>query len=1584
MSKKRLLSALLAVLMVFVSIPLDTIKVQAGISGSEGLEYTYSGTTATVTGYSQSGAKTVERIIIPETVTNNGSTYTVASIAALALNSDDLPALKEVSVLGDNVEIQDNAFGKYKNGTTDTKVIAWCNKGSTAESYAEKSGLEKRWLNVQDLTINSPTSEYYTGCEPFEISTIIKAKSAEVHSSDIIWQTDNSELAWFEDGNGKKITEATGTLSDNNDGTTTVKIKVYVCDNEIRKSGEVNITATCRGTGTNAVKKYTIKKATKSITPNIKVYKPVMETDEKGVEKYKVINLESDASAGKQYADIVYEEVDKSELESNGYFINNTLYIDVNYGYVIFGEADEDSDDYISATYSQDSNTGLLVGRKFTNTIINGEVEIKGIVDNNGNAIDENIRYVAGTSASALNSTVTLFSQNKVLSKPIEIKACKPSKELKMYMGGGVVENGGRYSNLVQTTSLLKVEHTPSDSTDEVIWTSSDSNVAKINEGNNLYLNSPGTSKITCTVKDSKSGKRNLARSFTIVALAKVQYKEIVFAKDENRDTVITEKNIVTGSTYTPIICDARDGQIYIAGNTETAANEPLTFTSSDTSIATVENGVIKASATKTGTVRINVKSESGISNSITLRVYSPAEKIDVSTAKEVPEGQILAVPYSLVPATATEDVVWSSENNAIATGEDYIDDNGNRFLNLKGVATGSTTLIGRTVQSGTQVRVNVTVAPAVHADEVSMNLEGDDVTVTTDDEGNTVYNLPKGQKMYLTPVLKNSTGVTPNDKAEWMIEANQTVCSVTGTADNTITVTGNNAGKIFLTLKAYGGSYEKSVKCYINVYVPATKADIKLGNSSADEYNVEIGKTVTLQGTLTPSDSTDYIAWSVDNDNIELSQNQSVQNGSISMTAMKVGTTMLTARADSGVSDTVRINVIIPAQEIKFVQDGQEINSAYVTWKGKTTISINVPNADTTDTTFTWGSVTDNARLKITPSTDGKSAVIEGLAPGQQQIRVTAPSGKMATLNVNVVIPAETIELNNTELAVYKGDPAISVMATLSPSNTTDVVKWSVDKEDIVSITPDTASTTPEHKVVKIQGIGVGVVNVTATTVDGLKATIKINVSAKDVDIVTVSDIPVQTYSGREITPSFNVTNNNVSLRKDMDYKVSYRNNINAGKATIVIEGIGNYTGTKEVTFEIQPKNIASVRNNAVSTEYYNGNAHTPEIVLSDSDTELVNGKDYTVEYSNNIVVGTASAKFTGMGNYTGEKTVNFSIQAKNISESQDVIIEPIKSMTYTGSSITPNVIVKDGTKVLEKDKDYIVSIANNVNAGTATVTVTGRGNYNNSKTATFTINKRSLSKAKFSSITNQNYTGKAVSPYFSVTVSGRALSQNTDYTIKYSSNSKPGKATIKITGKGNYSSSASKTFIILPLAPRKPKMSANTSSSVTLTWSKATGATGYYVYEYSSAKGKPSKKVATVTKNTATIKKVASGADKIYSIYSYVKVGSKVYKSTNYINVTAGTRTKTPAIRKLTTSNSSVQLTWKAVTGAQGYQVYYATSKKGKYKKYQETSALSCSVTGLKAKRTYYFKIRTYKNIGGKMYYSSYSSVKAIKVKA
>ncbi len=263
---------------------------------------------------------------------------------------------------------------------------------------------------------------------------------------------------------------------------------------------------------------------------------------------------------------------------------------------------------------------------------------------------------------------------------------------------------------------------------------------------------------------------------------------------------------------------------------------------------------------------------------------------------------------------------------------------------------------------------------------------------------------------------------------------------------------------------------------------------------------------------------------------------------------------------------------------------------------------------------------------------------------------------------------------------------------------------------------------------------------------------------------------------------------------------------------------------------------------------------------------------------------------RITGVGNYTGTITKTFTINPSSIDGFS--ITLSTTSYTYDGKAKTPGVTVKNGTKTLTLGTDYKVSYANNINPGKATITITGVGNYTGTIKKTFAITAKSISgmTAKLST-TTYTYNGKAKKPSVTLKHGTKVLVLNKDYTVSYVANINPGKATVILKGKGNYTGTLKKTYAIKMATP---KLSL------------------------------------TAGKKKATIK-------------------------------------------------------WRKVAGASGYEVFMSTSKSGKYKgiKSANQKTYTFTKTGLTKGKTYYFKVRTYKKVNGKKVYSAYSTIKAIKVK-
>lgn len=195
-------------------------------------------------------------------------------------------------------------------------------------------------------------------------------------------------------------------------------------------------------------------------------------------------------------------------------------------------------------------------------------------------------------------------------------------------------------------------------------------------------------------------------------------------------------------------------------------------------------------------------------------------------------------------------------------------------------------------------------------------------------------------------------------------------------------------------------------------------------------------------------------------------------------------------------------------------------------------------------------------------------------------------------------------------------------------------------------------------------------------------------------------------TYAGKKIEPSVTVTCSGRTLRKDIDYTVSYLNNNRIGTASVIISGTGNYTGSITKTFRIIGKDLSQVTGVLSQTSYqYDGLEKKPQVTLYDGAKRLTSGIDYTVSYDNNKNAGTGEVIVTGKGNYGGTKTLTFRI----IGKSQTVTTRYTR-YTKTLNSASFNLRADhdgDGT-LIYRSSDPSVAVVSS--AGQVTVTGTGQ----------------------------------------------------------------------------------------------------------------------------------------------------------------------------------------------------------------------------------------------------------------------------------
>ncbi len=265
-------------------------------------------------------------------------------------------------------------------------------------------------------------------------------------------------------------------------------------------------------------------------------------------------------------------------------------------------------------------------------------------------------------------------------------------------------------------------------------------------------------------------------------------------------------------------------------------------------------------------------------------------------------------------------------------------------------------------------------------------------------------------------------------------------------------------------------------------------------------------------------------------------------------------------------------------------------------------------------------------------------------------------------------------------------------------------------------------------------------------------------------------------------------------------------------GSQTRVAANYANDTLNFTATYNNKPS-IASATVTGVTDQTYASKKieQNPKVVV-DGKT-LVEGRDYTLSYSNNVNASTtnnpAVMTITGIGDYCESKTVTFTIKQAKLSETT---VDVFPTIVYNGQAQKPTPTVRAGDGVLSSD-NYTVSYQNNVNAGdrTATVIIKAKGsNCTGEKRVVFTISPKALPKPTVSS-SNIVYNGKAQEPVV-VKDGTKTLVKGTDYTIKYTNNTNVGTAKAVVTGKGNYKGSQTITFQI-----RSSSGSSNSSGSST-----------------------------------------------------------------------------------------------------------------------------------------------------------------------
>ncbi len=394
-------------------------------------------------------------------------------------------------------------------------------------------------------------------------------------------------------------------------------------------------------------------------------------------------------------------------------------------------------------------------------------------------------------------------------------------------------------------TATISATITPSNATDKkVTWTTSNSSVASVNNGK-ITAKAVGTARITAKTSNGKEASCTVTVKKPVINPTGIRLSK-------------TSINLTKGSTTT----------ITATVNPIDATNKSVTWTTSNSKVATVSNG--KITAKSAGTATITAKTSNGKKATCKVTVKNPtvnATSVKLSkTSVSLVKGKTTTIKATVMPSNATnKKVTWTTSNSRVATVS-----NGKITAKLAGTAT-----ITAKTSNGKKATCKVTVKNAtVNAKSVKLS--------------KTSVTLGKGRSATIKATVSPSN--TTNKKITWTT-SNKKVATVSNGK-----ITAKGVGTATITAKTANG---KKAACKVTVRNLPTK--VKLNRTSA---SLKKGKTVTLKATVTPSKNViSTVTWSTSNSRVA-----TVKNGKV--TAKAKGTTTITVKTTNGKTARCKITV--------------------------------------------------------------------------------------------------------------------------------------------------------------------------------------------------------------------------------------------------------------------------------------------------------------------------------------------------------------------------------------------------------------------------------------------------------------------------------------------------------------------------------------------------------------------------------------------------------------------------------------------------------------------------------------------------
>lgn len=428
-----------------------------------------------------------------------------------------------------------------------------------------------------------------------------------------------------------------------------------------------------------------------------------------------------------------------------------------------------------------------------------------------------------------------------------------------------------------------------------------------------------------------------------------------------------------------------------------------------------------------------------------------------------------------------------------------------------------------------------------------------------------------------------------------------------------------------------------------------------------------------------------------------------------------------------------------------------------------------------------------------------------------------------------------------------------------------------------------------------------------------------------------------------------------------------------------------------------------------------YTGAEVTPLIDITIDEEKLVQGRDFSVEYKDNVNIGTAIAKISFMNDYENLGEMQKDFRIGKVLGKCDILLD---KEHYQYHMSVPEITIKseDYTLVYGTDYETYYTLDGETwkkpnaatsrylwDVGECVIKIVGLNQYIGVEEVTVEVNKFDLANAKLMTRWTSNGDGSSSSTSFDMQnfeydgtakkQSGYRVCDNNDtisadnYEVSYRDNVKPGTAEMLITGKGDYyTGTLTKKFEIYhnhsyKTVLKKATMSSNGTSklvchscgdvkSTATIYKISTVTLSASAYTYNGKAKMPSvtvkdSKGTTLKNGTDYSVSYASGRTKIGK-YKVTVTFKGNYSGSKALYFEIGPKNPS-TVKTVLYGYDDVKISWSKVSGASGYKVYYKKATASSWTLLKTTTATSYKKANLSDGVKYDFKVVTYKTVSG-----------------